>query len=82
MCYGLWSKLPIVSKNKTEVDGHEANTRGLYTDCKGSLLYNGGKTILNTRSFDPGTYVLYVCVKTVYDILTDLEFWPRFLSFC
>ena len=41
VCYGLWSKPPIVSKNNTEVDGHEANSRGLYTDCKGSLLMVG-----------------------------------------
>ena len=38
-------------------DGHQPNSRGLYTHYKDSLL-KGGMTTPNTRSLDPGTYEL------------------------
>ncbi len=40
-------------------DGHQPNSRGLYTHYKDSLL-KGGMTIPNTRSLDPGSHGLIV----------------------
>ena len=45
-------------------DGHQPNSRGLYTHLNDSLL-KGGMTIPNTRSLDPGSYEL-LCKVDIY----------------
>ena len=36
-------------------DGHQPNSRGLYTHCK-DFVIKGGMTIPNIATFDHGTY--------------------------
>ena len=36
-------------------DGHQPNSRGLYTHYKDSVIKGGRSPIPNTRSLDPGT---------------------------
>ena len=45
-------------------DGHQPNSRGLYTHYKDSLL-KGGMTIPNIATFDHGTYDDHLCFPHV-----------------
>ena len=40
-------------------DGHQPNSRGLYTHCKDSVIKGGRSPIPNIATFDHGTYILY-----------------------
>ena len=65
----LGSKLPcfhIIGDGHQPVNPIVANSRGLYTQYKGSLLTvgPGGMTIPNIRSLDPGIYVLDFFLKS------------------
>ena len=67
-------QLPLFSYRR---DGHQPYNRVLYTNYKGFPI-EGGMTIPNTRSLDPGTYknIIYTRFGGFIQIFSSLYFIP------